>query len=288
MLRKRTAAVAMAQSALMLLSGIALPAMAPPGNQAKAAFDLYADAAEQRIFIQQDAADGFLDIDRLSPGERTQTLAGLRHGDLLIRRWAPAPPPVPGGLIHHWIGDVFIPGASLETLFALLQDYDNLDRYYSPQVTHSRLLARSGGDFRAAIRMRQHKVVTIVLDTEYAIHYGRIDPVHAYSFSRSTRISEIENPGTRNEHALAPGHDHGFLWQLNSYWRFVQASDGVLVECEAISLTRDIPAGLNWLIAPLVESIPRESLAFTLQATRTAGISRHQPVGRVPWPLAIP
>jgi hypothetical protein len=44
----------------------------------------------------------------------------------------------------------------------------------------------------------------------------------------------------------------------------------VYVQCEAISLTRDIPTGLNWLIAPFIESIPKESLEFTLQATRTA------------------
>jgi hypothetical protein len=51
----------------------------------------------------------------------------------------------------------------------------------------------------------------------------------------------------------------------------------VYVQCEAISLSRDIPAGLGWLIAPFIESIPRESLEFTLRSTRAAvlsGISR--------------
>jgi hypothetical protein len=49
------------------------------------------------------------------------------------------------------------------------------------------------------------------------------------------------------------------------------------VQCEAISLSRDIPAGLGWLISPFIESIPRESLEFTLRSTRAAvlgGISR--------------
>jgi hypothetical protein len=44
----------------------------------------------------------------------------------------------------------------------------------------------------------------------------------------------------------------------------------VYVQCEAISLTRDIPAALNWIIAPFIESIPKESLEFTLQSTRSA------------------
>jgi len=60
------------------------------------------------------------------------------------------------------------------------------------------------------------------------------------------------------------------MWRLNSYWAFEQANNGVLVQCEAISLTRDIPTGLAWLIGPFVNSIPRESLQFTLTATRNA------------------
>jgi hypothetical protein len=39
---------------------------------------------------------------------------------------------------------------------------------------------------------------------------------------------------------------------------------------EAISLTREIPAGLGWLIRPFVTSVPQESLSFTLSRTRAA------------------
>jgi hypothetical protein len=60
------------------------------------------------------------------------------------------------------------------------------------------------------------------------------------------------------------------MWRLNTYWRFVQQPDGVLVECEAISLTRDVPTGLGWLIGPFIQNIPQESLQFTLSATRNA------------------
>ena len=55
---------------------------------------------------------------------------------------------------------------------------------------------------------------------------------------------------------------------MNTYWRFQQKDGGTYVECQSISLTRDIPAGLGWLIGSYVESIPRESLEFTLDATR--------------------
>jgi hypothetical protein len=60
------------------------------------------------------------------------------------------------------------------------------------------------------------------------------------------------------------------LWRLDSYWRFSDTGHGVYVQCEAISLTRDVPAGLGWLIGPFIESIPKESLEFTLQSTRAA------------------
>jgi hypothetical protein len=66
------------------------------------------------------------------------------------------------------------------------------------------------------------------------------------------------------------GNDHGFLWRLDSYWRFEERDGGVYIECEAISLTRDIPTGLAWLIEPIIRQLPQESLVNTLRATRNA------------------
>ena len=107
-----------------------------------------------------------------------------------------------------------------------------------------------------------------MLNTDHEVRYIPIDGKRWCSKSYSTRIAELESPGEPGERELPPGHDHGFLWRLNSYWRFEERDGGVYVECEAISLTRDIPAGLGWLISPIVRSLPRESLANLLQATR--------------------
>jgi pyruvate/2-oxoglutarate dehydrogenase complex dihydrolipoamide acyltransferase (E2) component len=60
------------------------------------------------------------------------------------------------------------------------------------------------------------------------------------------------------------------LWRLNSYWRFEERDGGVYVECEAISLSRDVPLGLGWLVNPIIRSLPQESLANTLRETRDA------------------
>ena len=67
---------------------------------------------------------------------------------------------------------------------------------------------------------------------------------------------------------MPPGHDHGFLWRLNSYWRFEQRDGGVYVDCEAISLSRSVPLGLGWMINPMVRALPRESLTNTMRCTR--------------------
>jgi hypothetical protein len=42
------------------------------------------------------------------------------------------------------------------------------------------------------------------------------------------------------------------------------------VQSEVASLTRDIPTGLGWMIGPFVTEIPKETLTFTLEATRKA------------------
>jgi hypothetical protein len=57
------------------------------------------------------------------------------------------------------------------------------------------------------------------------------------------------------------------LWRLNTYWRLLERDGGTYLQCESISLSRGIPTGLGWLVGPFVTSIPRESLAFTLETT---------------------
>lgn len=239
-------------------------------NQTTEAFDQYVTKAEARLTQSRGKSDSFLAIDALGPAQRSQVIARLRQREVVIEKQGETPSQIPGGLIHDWVGTVLIPKVTIAQALALIQDYNHSSRYYSPDVVQSRLVSRHGEEFHVFLRLKKHKVVTVVLDTEYNVHYGRLDAAHQYSLSRSTRVTEIADPGTASEHALPEGHDHGFMWRLNSYWAFEQTDDGVLVECEAISLTRDIPTGLGWMIGPFVNSIPRESLQFTLDATRKA------------------
>ena len=83
-------------------------------------------------------------------------------------------------------------------------------------------------------------------------------------------IAEIENYGKPNQHELPPGHDAGYLWRLNGYWRLEQRDNGVYLECEAISLTRSLPALLSALFAPAMHGLESETMSNTLQQTRDA------------------
>jgi hypothetical protein len=231
------------------------------------AFDAYVRSYEKNSPL---SPGEFLSIDHQSSAPRAQSYERLRGGEVLIEHREPQEDRFRDALLHHWIGTAFFPGATLHEVFAVLEDYKNYERTYAPEVVQARVLERKQDDFKVELRLRKHKVVTVLLDTDYDVRFGRIDASHGYSRSYSTRIAEVEHPGEANERELPPGNDHGFLWRFYTYWRFVEKDGGVYAQCESISLTRDVPSGLGWLVGKFVESIPRESLVFTMNSTRKA------------------
>lgn len=256
------------------LPDVAAQQMTP---EIKAAFDRYVALSEQRM-TQELQSGPFLYINGTS-SERDADRSRLHKGEVLTERLETKERGqsirVPGGLIHHWRGIVFIPGVTLAQTLAFLQDYDNQHKFFGPDVQRSRLLQRNGNDFNIFLQLRKHKIMTVTLNTNYNVRYKVISADRATSYSYSTRIAEAESVGKPNESERPPGSDGGFLWRLNSYWRFLERDGGTYVQLEAISLTRDIPASLQWLIGPFVTSIPRESLTFTLTRTQE-GLQAHK------------
>ena len=120
------------------------------------------------------------------------------------------------------------------------------------------------------MRVRQRQVITVVMDSTYDVSFGQLDVRHGYSISQSTRIAEIDSPGTGKERALSSDEEHGFLWRLNTYWSYEERDGGLYMQVESVSLTRSIPIGLGWAVRPFVESVPRESLEFTLRSACNA------------------
>jgi hypothetical protein len=249
----------------------ARPADAPHAA-AYQAFDRYIQLTEQRVSKELAPGGAFLRVDQLSASDRDAAYAKLRGGEIRIEALTTLDGgqkiACPGCMIQHWLGIVFIPGATLDQTLKLVQDYDHQAEVYAPDVMRAKILSHSGDDFHVFMRFHRTKVVTVVLDTEHNIHYQKIDATHAASRAVSTRVAEVEDAGKPTEHDLADGMDNGYLWRINNYWRFLQRDGGTYVQCESVSLSRDIPTGLAWLVEPFVESSPRESLRFTLEATR--------------------
>ena len=225
-------------------------------------------------------AQTFLWIDD-SPGQaRQEAQSKLKEGGVAVRQLhgqsSDDSSQIQGGMIHDWQGIVFIPGAKLDEVLALLEDNNNHASYYAPDVERARIESRDGDHFRVFMRFRRHKVVTVVLNTEQDITYYRDSPTRAHSRSTAVRIREVADPGTNSEREKSLEEETGFLWQMETWWRMEERDGGVYVQNEAVTLTRDIPTGLGWLIEPFVTSIPKETLEFTLGATRKAVLAHEK------------
>jgi hypothetical protein len=270
--------------AVLLAVGVAVttpagrPAPVELRKETFAAFERYAKLTEARIEKELREQNPFLRVDALPAVERQAAYEKLRRGEIVVERLRTLDNgkeiEIPHGMVHHWVGTVFIPGATVDQTLALVQDYDRHQEVYKPDVQASKLLSREGDDFKAFLRFKKKKVITVVLNTVHEAHYARLSPTRAYSSSHTTRVNEVENPGAPDEREKPQGNDGGFLWHIYTYWRFEERTDdigaGTYVQCESISLTRDIPVLLSWLIKPFVTGVPRESLEFTLGATRSA------------------
>ncbi len=198
----------------------------------------------------------------------------VRKGAIPAQFWSgKGPVRIADGLIHDWIGAALIPGVTVDHVVRLVQDYENHKNIYRPEVIDSRLLTHRGSDFQIYLRLLKKKIITVVLDTYHDVHYSSLDPARWLCRSYTTRILEVEGAGGRHETILPPDTGYGFLWRLYSYWRFQEKQGGVFVECRAISLSRNVPLGLGWIIEPIIQKLPRESLINTLKATRQALIA---------------
>jgi hypothetical protein len=174
---------------------------------------------------------------------------------------------IPDGMVHHWLGSVFVPGVELEEVQGWVQRYSEHEHYFD-EVEASELLSRDADRFKIRLRLKRKKVVTVHYNTEHHVEYRRRDARRVSASSFATKIAQLEKVGTDEEREKRSGNDSGFLWRLNSYWRYQQVAGGVVVECESVSLSRRIPPGLGWLVGRYVDSVPRESMEATLMSIR--------------------
>lgn len=264
-------------SCLPVIVGVVGVLIATPGSAAELqpetvqAWNAYVAATEARMRQELAAPSGFLVADftekaaatrsRLRAGEidvQQMTTVGA-DGKALVAR---------DGLISHWRGAVFVPGIALDEMLQRLQ-HPNEKGPHQEDVLALRVLERQPDALKLYIRMTRSKIVTVTYDTEHEIRYTRHGATRASSRSVATKIAEIQGAGTPAEREKAPGEDYGFLWRMNSYWRYEQVDGGVIVELESLTLSRSIPLGLSVIVQPIINRIANESMSRTLDSLRT-------------------
>jgi hypothetical protein len=236
-------------------------------EQTVQAWDTYVRAANTRVEERASGRSPFLWVD-----ENPERVQRVRAGEILVAPMdSDNPRKVPHGLIHDWIGAMFLPNAKLDDVMGVLHDYDHYKDFYKPLVVKSKLLERTQDHEKVTLLMMQKAFsVTAAVETENEVLIVRPDANRAYSLSNSVRVQEIANCGQPGEHALPEGQGPGYVWREFSVSRLEQGDGGVYVEIETIAMSRGIPVMLRWMIKPLVENLPRKIMLATLTDTRDA------------------
>ncbi|HTW64102.1 MAG TPA: hypothetical protein VME17_05775 [Bryobacteraceae bacterium] len=204
--------------------------------------------------------------------ESPERIAKLRAGEIVV---APvgehSPQKVPSGLIHDWVGAIFIDHTSISDVLRIVRNYDRYKDIYQPTVIDSKEISSAPTDDRFSMLLRNKSLLLkTAFDADYESSYTRLGDGRAYSVSRTTRVQEIEDYGTPDQHSLRPGAGSGIIWRLFAITRYEERDGGVYVELEAIALSRDIPGALRWFVDPIVRRVSRASLEKSLEQTQNA------------------
>lgn len=256
---------------------LAVPSLSSPAELTEptaAAFQRYVEHTEARMQGEFTDPAHFLFFDSLPEKRRQTILSRVHNGIVVIEPLRTSNGgkeiEIPDGMVHHWVAVAFIPGVTRDQAIALAQNYARHAQLYSPDVQQARVLARSGDHFSVYFRFYRKAIVTAVYNTEFGVDYFFPDASRAYSIGRSVRVAELENPGKANEREMTVGNDHGYMWRLNLYTRYLEKDGGVYIQIEFLALSRSVPAIFAWLVNPYIRSIPREYLTHYVATTRSA------------------
>lgn len=221
-------------------------------------FDAFVEGIEESMTARHRGASSFLWLNE-NPSRR----AAVGEGRIVIQKLE-ADADLDGAMIHNWIAGMFVPDVSVDDILNVFLDYDGYPDFY-PGVVTSELLRSDGDTNKIYQRLRRKGVV---LDTWHDASFGKLDQGRAVTWSKSTEIREVKNEGKSNEELLPAGDDRGYMWRMYLYWSLEQTDGGVFAECHSISLSRDVPFLVRWLVNPFIRNIPRDALEQSLEATR--------------------
>jgi hypothetical protein len=204
--------------------------------------------------------------------EQSDRSQRVRRGEILISPVGEAGPQrVQDGLIHDWIGAIFIPSARINDVFAVVQNFDRYKDFYKPTVIESKLLRHTGEEYEFSILgLKRVLFEKVVLEGQFESQCSELDATRRYCISSSTRVQEIKDYGQPAEQKLPPNEGHGYIWRVYGLTKFEERDGGVYIEVEAIALSRDISASFRWLTKSVVERVSRDSMSTILQRTKDA------------------
>jgi len=238
------------------------------------AYQRYLSLTEQRVQSERTGQAPFLWIDRLPEARRAESLAALKRGEIVVAELETLDATgeeidVEDGLIHHWVGTVFIPDASIDEVLAYVRQYERYDELFAPMIVRSRVRSQQGTTYTVAMRTSVKKVITVVMDADYVIDYERLSPTRVFATNVATNLHQVHDAGEPDERREPGDQADGYLWRFHMWCSFDQREGGTYEQCESISLTRGIPWVFAWLVKPFVTGIPRETLEFTLSKVRS-------------------
>jgi hypothetical protein len=222
-----------------------------------------------RNFDQQVAKSAAGDGQFLWTDESQDMTRRLQQNEVVVTNHDPNK--VPQGMIHDWVGAVFVPNVKLDQALSVLENYDHYNQFYQPLVRKCSILARDGDRVKLNVVATQKAFsVTAAVQTEEQVQIVRLDPKKAYITSSAVRVQEIADYGRPTEHPFPESRRPGYVWREVTVQRLEERDGGVYIELETVVLSRGIPQELRWLIKPLVDELPRKLMLDTLNDTRTA------------------
>jgi len=260
----RTTKSASALAVLLLVLSVKLLEAAEPKQETVRAWDEYIRIVN--LHVAKSAAE---DSQFLWTDESQDLARRVHQNEVLVTDHDPQN--VPQGMIHHWVGAVFVPNVTLAQALSVVESYDRYNEFYKPLFSKCTIRARDGDQATLNVVAAQKAFsVTAAVETEDQVQVVRLGPKKAYITSKAVQVQEIADYGRPTEHPFSESRRPGYVWRQVGVERLEERDGGVYVELETIVLSRGIPVGFRWLIKPLVDELPRRLMLDVLNDTRTA------------------
>src|SRR5580658_1505482 len=155
---------------LFLLLSPTLSEAAEPKQETLRAWDDYIRSVNASVADRVAGTRPFLWVD-----DSSEILRRVQHGEMVVTNHDPRK--VPQGMIHHWVGAMFVPNVTLDLVMLALNSYDRYSEMYKPLIRKTAVLDRAGDIVKLNVLAVQKAFsVTAAVDTDEEIRITRPAP----------------------------------------------------------------------------------------------------------------